>query len=226
MTLVVFDLGETLISYCGIPLNWSEHYLSAIDGFLNKNEIVASPYDLELAASVLEFYNTRINHRLFEVDEGDVTKKIANILGVNYFEFEVSFFAYFQQRVELEPSALETLKELKKQNVFTALLSDVPYGMPRNYLIEDLGILASYIDVIMSSCDVGVRKPHPLGLITLMDQFRMDRNNVYYVGNEEKDINCAKNAKIKSILLQSDKSNSYGQTYSAKTLSDILKYVL
>ncbi|SCY38375.1 HAD family hydrolase [Desulfoluna spongiiphila] len=143
MTLVVFDLGETLVSYEGIPLNWSEHYLDAINDFLIKNSICVSTPGLELAVSILEFYNTRTNQRTFEVGEGEVTRKIATVLGIDGAVFERSFFSYFQQRATLEPSALETLMQLKKENIHTAVLSDVPYGMPRDYLMEDLGPLRS-----------------------------------------------------------------------------------
>lgn len=28
--LIVFDLGETLVPYQGVPLNWSQHYETAL----------------------------------------------------------------------------------------------------------------------------------------------------------------------------------------------------
>jgi len=226
MTLVVFDLGETLVSYEGIPLNWNEHYVDAINDFLVRNSICVSTPDLELAVSILKFYNTRTNRRIFEVEEGEVTRKIATVLGVDKAAFERSFFSYFQQRSKLEPSALETLMQLKKATIHTAVLSDVPYGMPRGFLMEDLGPLVPFIDRVASSCDVGVRKPHPLGLLTLMKQFKVKPDHIFYVGNEEKDMACAKNAGARSILLAPEETADYGQTYSIQTLFDVLNHVL
>ncbi|VVS95607.1 HAD family hydrolase [Desulfoluna spongiiphila] len=226
MTLVVFDLGETLVSYEGIPLNWSEHYLDAINDFLIKNSFCVPTPDLELAVSILEFYNTRTNQRIFEVEEGEVTRKIATVLGIDGAAFERSFFSYFQRRAVVEDSAVTILTELKNAGVFTAVLSDVPYGMPRDFLLDDLGPLVPLMDRVVSSCEVGVRKPHPLGLITLMTEFGSDPGHVFYVGNEEKDMDCAANAGARSILLAPGETVDYGQTYSIQTLSGVLNHML
>ena len=226
MTLVVFDLGETLVSYDGIPLNWSEHYIDAINDFLVKNSICVTTPDLELAVSILDFYNTRTHQRTFEVAEGEVTRKIATVLGVDGAAFGHSFFAYFQRRAVVEASAVTTLTELKNAGVFTAVLSDVPYGMPRDFLMDDLGPLVPLMDRVVSSCEVGVRKPHPLGLINLMKAFGANPAHVFYVGNEEKDMACAANAGARSILLAPGETADYGQTYSVQTLSGVLRHVL
>ncbi len=224
--LVAFDVGETLVSYNGVPLNWSESYRAAINTALENLGVEATSSDMELSISILNFYNTRVNPRTFEVNEGEIVQKVAMVFGVDVLDFERNFFAYFQRRAIPEPTALETLINLNKAGVNTAVLSDVPYGMPRDFLLEDLGDLTAHLDIVLSSCDVGIRKPNPRGLLSLMKQFNHRPEQVVYVGNEEKDIGCATGAKVRSVLLSHHNPIDYGQTYSVNKLSDILKIVL
>ena len=94
--------------------------------------------------------------------------------------------------------------------------------MDRDFLLEDLGELAPHQNFVLSSCDVGVRKPNPRELISLMKHFGQNSEQGFYVGNEEKDIRCAINAKVKSVLLINQGFKDYGQTYSVNKLSDTI----
>ncbi len=84
--------------------------------------------------------------------------KTANVSGAAEDQFEIAFFTYFQRTAVPEETAFHTLNTLGKFGIITALLSDVPYGMPKKLVEEDLGNLASKLDVIRSSCEVGFRK--------------------------------------------------------------------
>jgi putative hydrolase of the HAD superfamily len=64
---IIFDLGETLVSYEGVPLDWSGNYHAAISEAMNGLGVSASSNQYEMACSVLSSYNTRINPREFEV---------------------------------------------------------------------------------------------------------------------------------------------------------------
>jgi len=66
MTLVIFDLGETLVSYSGIALNWSKHYSAAISQALEGSGKSSTPHDMERAISMVASFNTRMNPRVFE----------------------------------------------------------------------------------------------------------------------------------------------------------------
>jgi|GEM_PF-2370662 len=226
MTLVIFDLGETLVSYSGIALNWSKHYSAAISQALEGSGKSATPHDMERAMSILEAFNTRLNPRVIEVNEGEVLQRAGKLFGVDEVAFERQFFAYFQRKATIEPTALETLLTLKAAHVHTAVLSDVPYGMPREFMIDDLGPLAPHFDAIVSSCDIGTRKPHPRGILTLINQFKCAPEKAYYIGNEEKDMICAAEAGINPVLISPVTTRNYGQAHSIQTLSEIAHHVL
>lgn len=223
--LVVFDLGETLVNYEGMSLNWSDNYIAAIQSALIDQGIRATKGQLELSVSILNFYNTRVNPRSFEVSEGEVTDKVAKVFKADERRFERKFFAHFQRKSVFELSALETLTSLQNSDVRTAVLSDVPYGMPKEFLLEDLGFLTTKIDAVVSSSEVGFRKPNPVGLISIANQFHCPIEMVVFVGNEEKDISCANEVGAHSVLLSLSDA-AYGQAHTVRSLRDILPLVL
>lgn len=223
--LVVFDLGETLVSYQGVALNWSSNYYSAITLALNELGIETDDAQLEMAVEILDFYNTRTNSRCFEVDEGEVLSKVARVFNAKTIIFERLFFRYFQRTAIPENTAFETLKTLRSWGIKLAVLSDVPYGMPKTMIMDDLGKMTSLFDTVCSSCEVGFRKPHPIGLERLVARFEIAPKNAIYIGNEAKDMQCAIAAGVTSVLLDPDGKRNFGQSYSIKSLAELLPVV-
>ena len=224
---VAFDVGETLIQYKGLALDWSEHYRPALHHALSAVSVIADEEALSTAVEILTFYNTRKNPRIFEIEAGEVTSKIAKLFEVSYPEFERRFFSYFQRRSSPMPGASQLLSQLHNAGGYLAALSDVPYGMPTGMLVEDLGELASTFDRIVSSCDVGARKPNSKGLRQLLRLSGCFENRAYYVGNEQKDIEAALSANMHSILLSASlPAPNYGQTHTVKYLSEVAEILL
>ena len=224
--LAIFDVGETLVSYKGVALNWSEHYKSAIEQALKKLDVRSNEKQIGEAIEILSFYNTRTNKRSFEVFEGEVTKKMANLFEIENSVFEDYFFKYFQRRSELKSTALQTLKELKKAGVSVAALTDSAYGMPKRIINKDISGLSGYIDELITSCDIGARKPNPKGVLILKDLFKKKNEEVFFIGNEQKDIECAINANVKSVLLDESCQKEFGQDYTIKELRELKEIIL
>ena len=224
--LVIFDIGETLVRYKGVALNWSEHYECAIEQVLQKLGLQTDKEKNIEAIEILSFYNTRVNPRSFEVSEGEVIPKIANLFGIEKSLFEDLFFTYFQRRSELESTALQTLIELKKSDISIAALTDSAYGMPKRIIKKDISKISKYIDKLVTSCDIGTRKPNPKGIHILKDLFIKENEEVFFIGNEQKDIDCAKNANVKSVLIDESCQNKFGQDYTIKELRELQQIIL
>jgi len=224
---LIFDIGETLVNYEGVSLNWGQHYENAILSAVNNSSSIDSISDKELKyfIDILTFYNTRSNPRIFEIAEGEALSKIAKYLDIDLYVFEDKFFSYFQRRAILEDTAVKTLKELKRRNVNIALLTDCAYGMPRRIIKHDVSDISQYFDKLMTSCEIGVRKPSPKGIEILRNIFSKKNKETLFVGNEPKDIECAKSANIQSILLDKTGANNFGQNHTVNKLCDILQYV-
>ena len=78
------------------------------------------------------------------------------------------------------------------------------------------------IDVIISSIEVGYRKPNITGYNMLAEKLGIKINEMIYIGNEEKDIIGANDAGIISILInRSNKEIYYGEKYQFKNLKDM-----
>lgn len=223
--LVIFDLGETIIEYKGISLNWKKHYKKAISYALERFNIIPKEEDIIFAESILTFYNTRENYREFEINESEVLKNVSKIFNLDSNLFEVYFFKYFQRTVVQKTDSEQLLIELKNNNLTTAIFTDVPYAMPKKLVLSDIGILRKYFDIIVSSCDAGVRKPHKRALLEICRKFNISPKDTIYIGNEEKDIKCALNADIESILITNN-NKEFGQTYTVSNLLDTLKYII
>lgn len=222
-----FDVGETLIEYQGLALDWSAHYRPALEHALAAASVRGDEAGLSEAVDILGFYNTRRNPRTFEVAAGEVTAKIARLFDLAPPLFESGFFAYFQRRSRPQPGAAQLLRDLRGAGHYLAALSDVPYGMPTAMLVSDLGELATALDVVVSSCDVGVRKPASRGLRHLLAASGCALQPAYYVGNEGKDVAAALGAGLCSILLApAGDAPDYGQTHTVSSLAEVAAIVL
>lgn len=228
--LVGFDLGETLVYYLNENLNWSGHYGNALKKIADNLRIELDDKKLEEATKILSAYNTRKNPRIQEIKAKDIFTEILNawdFYSENNLESAVKiFFAYFQKDVRAYAETEYTLKSLKERGIKIAVLTDVPYGMPKELVEEDMertGI-KSYIDHLLTSVEVGFRKPHTAGYLALSKLFDADPANIIYVGNERKDIEGANNAGIVSILINRGYDNlDFGQTETVKRLDEVLK---
>jgi len=223
-----FDLGDTLV-YSGHPLNWSNNYRNALGkGFYSINKLLTEN-DYNNCIKVLSKYNTRINPREKEVSSDQIFNEIIGILEISISEkdiFENEFFGYFLQNSKIYDDTEEVLEDIKKHNLKTGILTDVPYGRVKGFIAEEANFMNKNIDIILSSVDVGYRKPNVTGYKMLANKLGIEANEMLYAGNEEKDIIGANNAGILSILInRTDKKINYGEKYQFINLKEMWHFV-
>ena len=80
--------------------------------------------------------------------------------------------------------------------------------MNHEFLKRDVKPIAEYIDIVLSSVDIGFRKPDTKGYLDLGKQLNSTVSEMIFVGNEEKDIKGANQAGIFSVLIDRD-GNGY-----------------
>ena len=226
--VVGFDVGETLLTYEGTALIWVEHYQAALAAVA---KICAATVDDERtarAADVLLRYNTRVHPRREEIPAEIIFREILLLWTLDperHLTTAISaFFDFFQQRLTAYPETLDALKTLKREGVRLGALTDVPYGMPRVFVLRDLnGVgLDSMLDIVLTSVDVGWRKPERVGFHTLAASLDASPDQLWYVGNEEKDIVGATTAGAVAILLdREDRRPNWGQRYTLRSLSEL-----
>lgn len=79
------------------------------------------------------------------------------------------------------------------------------YGMDNAFSLEDIAVLSDFIDIAITSVDVGYRKPNSAGYLKLLDSLGVYSDEMIFVGDEEKDIIGAKKAGIVSVLINRSK---------------------
>lgn len=220
--LVIFDLGNTLIHYKDIPLNWSEHYENALRYAFKKVNFNATKSDYEISIDILKFYNTRINYREFEIAEKQVLNQISKNIKCKNPDLEDHFFQYFQRKTEIESTAINTLNSLRYKGINIAVFTDVPYAMPLKLVKNDLKPFNELINKIYTSCTSGFRKPNENCLNPIIKDFNGDLQNTYYIGDE--DIKCAELCNINSIQYGNN-NISLNPNYRINKLEEILDIV-
>jgi putative hydrolase of the HAD superfamily len=226
MKAILFDFGNTLAS-SGLPLNWQEFYRESLIKILDGLGINANLQKLQAGEQVLLRYNTRVNPREYEVGSDlifyDLFREwdITDLTGID--KAKDHFYSFFLGRTELYPDTIPLLKELRKRNLKTGVLTDTAYGADKEYLISGASDIVQYIDVFLASTEVGLRKPNTKGYLRLSQELNTTPADCIFVGDEEKDITGANKAGMISVLLDRNSSGAdYGQQYAINSLKEIL----
>lgn len=223
-----FDLGDTLVEYEGVPLSWEPQYPEAIARLAKVAGI--SPTDQQLVAgiAVLRKYNTRLTPREVEVSFADILCDLEKVFNCAWPTAELisatAFFELFRQKLRAFPDAASTLRSLRAQGLRIGVFTDVPYGMPRPLVDEDLRLsgISEEIDVVLTSREAGYRKPARQTLQVLADRLRARPEEMAYVGNERKDIQVALAFGCEAILLaRSGVAPVWGQHRTIRSLSEL-----
>ena len=225
---VGFDLGETLYHYREPPMKWIEKGRPALETVVEACGIDRTKADIASAHKKLESYSDHLREHIEEVSAADVMTDVLAALGGNageHMETAVdAFFGFFRVSLEAYPSAIKTLKKLKKAGFKTGALTNVPFGMPRRTIEEDLARvgLAPYLDNFVTSGDVGMRKPHRAPFEWLAATLGVAMGEMAYVGNLPTDVSGALAGGCIPIFLdRTDNGIDFGQAATVHHLDEI-----
>jgi len=136
-----------------------------------------------------------------------------------------AFFSVFRQRLRCFPDSRATLASLKDRGGKLAIFTDVPYGMPRALVLDDLHQtgLVPFFDLIVTSEEIGYRKPAPSTLAHLAAKLGCVPSGITYVGNERKDVEVAKAFGCTAVLLDRNiLTPDWGQDRTIRSLVELL----
>jgi putative hydrolase of the HAD superfamily len=223
-----FDLGETLIFYRDTLLSWASLYREALCDVAEHCGIVPTSAQFATAEEILTRYNTRIVPRTREVPADEILSLILRSWSLDCTAHLAAateaFFTFFQQHMCAYPDSVPILACLRERGIPIGILTDVPYGMPRAFVQRDLdgADISGLFDVLLTSVEVGVRKPEAAGYLALAARLGIAPDEMLYVGNEPKDVIGACRAGVIAALLdRTGASGSHGQQFTISTLTGI-----
>lgn len=111
-----------------------------------------------------------------------------------------AFFSLEETRWRAYPQADATLRQLAGRGYRLALISNATYD-PLIQRLVDKGGFRKWLDLVLSSAGVGVRKPHPKIFQKVLDHWGFDPSQVVMIGDTlQFDILGAHNIGLKGIL--------------------------
>ncbi len=228
MKALAFDLGDTLVEYEGLPPSWVDHYPDALAALGRSIGLPLSAKQTESCVAILNTYNTRLTPREVEVGFSEILQKILACLKFNGTPDEIAcakaFFSVFRGRLRAFPDSLPALRRLSQQNFRIGVFTDVPYGMPRALVEEDIQLsgLSDLLGVVVTSGDAGFRKPRPETLQALANRLECVPSGMAYIGNERKDVEAALAFGCKAVLLDRLQQNpDWGQHRTIHSLAEL-----
>lgn len=227
---VIFDLGGTLIQYKNTPLSWKSLYKDAIKGVGKACNKILTEFELQASIEILNCYNTRTNPREYEIKAEDIFSEILENWKVeksDYMKESINtFFSFFQMKSKMCDDTMDLLKYMKNNHILSAILTDVPYGMSYEYVRRDTKDFDYLIDILVTSVEIGMRKPNENGYLKLLKQLNCNPKEVIFVGDEEKDILGANNIGMTSVLIDRIASyKSYGEDYKIADLREVIEII-
>jgi len=192
--------------------------------------IIDSSKDL---ANSINFMLKSLGLKTFEIDlirswiGGGATKLVQKALNEAGGEFSDEALQIFLSHYEknlinqtyLYDGVKDTLLELKKDYILT-LITNKPYKFVNPILKHfDLDIF----EIVLGGDSLEYKKPHPYPLEYCMDKLNLKPDEVVMVGDSFNDIEAAKNAGVKSILVTYGFDEEIDADYKINNFKDIKK---
>ena len=202
---VGLDLGNTLMTYDGVPLSWEAGYPAAMAAVAARLGATLSGEAMERACNALRAYNTRVHPREAEVTAQHIFAGALAAAGLGR-EGAVdaavdAFFGCFRQSYAVYEDALPFLRGARSADLPAGILTDVPYGMPEGLVRRDVQPFEALVSCVLSSVQVGWRKPRPEGFLALAATLGVPPQAMVFIGDEAKDVHGAQAAGMFAILL-------------------------
>lgn len=187
---------------------------------------------------------TRAAHQLAPLPDATVASYVGNgapaliqrAMGPQASEAQVAealdyFVRYYHDHcldsTRLYPGCLEVLDRARGRGIDLAILTNKPVRIS-NIILEGLGV-REYFFQVYGGNSFAEKKPHPIGIESLMRESRRTTVETVMVGDSAVDINTAINARVRSVGLlyglQPDSLRETPPTLLLERMEDLLPYL-
>ena len=196
MSVIVFDLGGTLMEYAGMPGSWVDYYEQGFANINDKFRLNKTAADISRSVELLKTFNPRVQYREEEYSPEYIFSRVLEHWRTDFdvTDCVYAFYEGLRLNAVIYPDTLPVLRELKARKYRIAALTDLPTAMPDALFKRDISGILEYIDMYVSSEGCGFRKPNCTGLRLIAEHFDVPITELVFAGDEEKDRKTAENS--------------------------------
>ncbi len=132
-----------------------------------------------------------------------------------YWDYYLSKFVKLNEGAE---TVLKNFSEKFKVAIDTSNPKETVRGIFKKFNLE------KYFDVVITLEDIERPKPSAESLLKAVARLGLSPSEVLYIGDSEIDVECGKNAGVKTVIVGKRKLKNKPQ-YAVKTLSELLKII-
>lgn len=182
---VIFDLDETLYDYKSADKIAYDHvteYLIKLKKY-DKIDVVATLFEAKKSVKNIlsPVLSTSIHQRILYF------QKIVEKLNLSYVEakkINLMYWEKFYNNIVPREGVIDLFKYLKEQNIKIAVLTNFTTEHQFNKL-DKLGLL-KYIDVLVTSEEIGVEKPDKRSFQAIINKLKLSPDKLLMVGDDFK----------------------------------------
>ena len=212
---VIFDLGSTLIRFAG---DWSilrQDSLDLLIAQLQEDGLDFDRSDFRTAfAQALEDYDLQRLSNQLERSTTSLLQGVLNTFGYEEISSDIlrrslkRFYSVSETHWQPMPALHAVLGELSDEGRRIGLISNAGDVENVQRLIDKVEI-RSYLDPIIISSAIGIRKPHPKPFEMVLDRWQVNPDSVVMIGDRlEADVLGAQGVGIHQIWLKPEAEES------------------
>ena len=229
MGAVLFDLGNTLVSYYAAA-DFAPVLRKCLRACIEVLEPSKGIGEDELFESAWNLNIERPDHAVWPLAARlKVLFPQATLDAPLERRLTIAFLQPIFATAILDPEALTTLAELRAAGLRTAIVSNTPWGSPADLWraeLARLNLLAA-VDATVFCMDVGYRKPHCAPFERALELLGTRAEEAFFVGDDPKwDVIGAEQAGIRPILLVRTNREAVPPTIPAvRKLREVIAHV-
>jgi putative hydrolase of the HAD superfamily len=230
--VVLFDVGSTLIYFDD---TWSEIFPKMYQALYESLNESGLNLDLTFFQNIAQYLDGYFQEHAAEYVEQPMEKKLVRLLSEHGYQdlpddiiqkAAKDMYKISQEHWHPEEDALPMLDVLKSSGYRIGIISNADYANDVETLI-DKGHFRPYMEIILISARVGVRKPHPAMFKMALDYFKVAASQAVMVGDTlEADIAGANQMGIASVWIcrradRPDNNNKIGKIHPGAVIEKL-----